>query len=352
MKIHSYDLVEWGKPLQKTERKLRELKNSEVIVEVTASGLCHSDLHFIKGFMDLGENGKLTLEERGMKLPSTLGHEIAGKVKMIGPKVKNVKKNQNVLVFPWIGCGECLACDENRESDCMSMRIIGLKQRGGFASHVLVEHEKYLVDIEGLDPSSVVPHCCSGITVFNGLSKLGKIRENEWLAIIGSGGLGLNAISIAKAMDYKNIIAIDIDDSKLKVAKDMGASKTINSKDQKIIEKLKNLTNNLLFGVLDTVGNLSTCKLAVSSLNKTGKYVIVGQHGGDLKVPIVWLPQKAMTIRGSHVGNYPQLKELINLVRDGKIKQMPIDKRPLTEINTAIEDLQKGKVIGRIVLHT
>ena len=92
MKIHSYDLVEWGKPLKKTERKLRELKNSEVIVEVTASGLCHSDLHFIKGFMDLGENGKLTLEERGMKLPSTLGHEIAGKVKMIGPKVKNLKK--------------------------------------------------------------------------------------------------------------------------------------------------------------------------------------------------------------------------------------------------------------------
>ena len=132
----------------------------------------------------------------------------------------------------------------------------------------------------------------------------------------------------------------------------MGASKTINSKNKKIIEKLKNLTNNLLFGVLDTVGNLSTSKLAVSSLNKTGKYVIVGQHGGDLKVPIVWLPQKAMTIRGSHVGNYPQLKELIKLVRDGKIKQMPIDKRPLNEINTAIEDLQKGKVIGRIVLHT
>ena len=106
----------------------------------------------------------------------------------------------------------------------------------------------------------------------------------------------------------------------------------------------------MLFGVLDTYGGLSTAKLAVSSLNKAGKYVVVGQHGGDFKMPIVWLPQKAITIRGSHVGNNPQLRELIKLVRAGKIKQLPIDRRPLSEINNAINDLKNGKVIGRIVL--
>ena len=103
-------------------------------------------------------------------------------------------------------------------------------------------------------------------------------------------------------------------------------------------------------GVIDTFGGASTGKIAVRALAKAGRYIVVGQAGGDFKMPQIWLPQKAMTIRGSHVGNSPQLRALIDMVRAGKIKQMPIERRPLSQINQAVEDLENGRVTGRIVL--
>ena len=226
----SYDLIEWGKPFEKRQNALPEPTGPEVLVRVTAAGLCHSDLHVQKGFMDLGQEGKLTFAERGAVLPMTFGHEVAGIVQAVGPEVNSVKPGQQVLVFPWIGCGECDACNEDRESDCATMRIIGLKQKGGFATHCLVEHDKFLVDIDGLDAADVVPHACSGITVFNALEKMGALRSDEWIAIMGCGGLGMNAISIARAMSFNNIIAVDIDNGKLEAALEMGATKVLNSK--------------------------------------------------------------------------------------------------------------------------
>ena len=102
-------------------------------------------------------------------------------------------------------------------------------------------------------------------------------------------------------------------------------------------------------GVIDTFGGAATGRIAVRALAKAGRYVVVGQAGGDFLMPQVWLPQKAMTVQGSHVGNSPQLRAIIDMVRAGKIKQMPIERRPLSEINEAMDDLEAGKVTGRIV---
>ena len=345
----SYDLIEWGKPFEKSQHALPEPTLSEVLIRVTAAGLCHSDLHVQKGYMDLGEEGRLTFAERGAQLPMTFGHEIAGIVEAIGDKVKNVSIGQQVLVFPWIGCGDCLACNENRESDCSAMRIIGLKQKGGFATHCIIENEKFLVDIYGLDAAEVVPHACSGITVYNALEKIGPLRDGEWLAVMGCGGLGLNAIAIARAMGFDNIIGIDIDNSKLDAAYEMGASKTLNSKSANAVAELQRIAESRLMSVIDTFGGESTGQLAVRTLAKAGQYLLVGQAGGDFKMPQVWLPQKAMTVRGSHVGNSTQLRKLIDMVRAGKVKQMPIERRQLSGINQAVEDLKQGRVTGRIV---
>tara|TARA_B100001093_G_C26697101_1_gene957381 strand:- start:78 stop:1154 length:1077 start_codon:yes stop_codon:yes gene_type:complete len=345
----SFDLIEWGKPFEKRRNNLPQPTGNEVLVRVTAAGLCHSDLHVQKGYMDLGQEGRLTFAERGATLPMTFGHEIAGIVEAVGGDVTNVQCGQQVLVFPWIGCGNCDACHEDRESDCSAMRIIGLKQKGGFASHCLVEHEKFLVDIEGLDAADVVPHSCSGITVFNALEKMGALRKDEWMAIMGCGGLGMNAISIACAMGFENIIAVDIDDAKLDAAREMGAAKAINSQRRDAVEELQKMADGRLMGVLDTFGGAVTGRIAVRAMSKAGRYLLVGQAGGDFHMPQVWLPQKAMTVRGSHVGNSPQLRKLIEMVRAGKIKQMPIERRPLSQINDAVEDLKNGRVTGRIV---
>ena len=346
----SYDVVNWGKPFERNEQVKKDPVGNEVLIKIIASGLCHSDIHIRKGFFDLGEKGIHSMEQRGAKLPVTIGHEIAGEVIEIGSTVKNLSIGQSVIVFPWIGCGGCLACDEDRESDCTNMNIIGINQNGGFASHVLVQDEKFVFDITGLDPAKVAPYACSGLTVYNALTKLGKLRDGEWLAVLGTGGLGLNAISIAKALGYKNIIAIDIDDTKLAAAVEMGADKTLNSKSKTASNDLITLCEGKLFGVIDTFGSQETANLAVSSLTKTGRYVTVGLYGGDFIMPQVWLPQKAMTVRGSHVGNSPQLKILIEMYRDGKLKDIPIEKRPLSEINNAMNDLENGRVTGRIIL--
>ena len=346
----SYDLTEWGQPFERAVRSLPDLSEKAVLVRVTAAGLCHSDLHIKKGFMDLGERGKLTFTQRGAKLPLTLGHEIAGVVEQTGAAVTDLKPGQSVVVFPWIGCRSCLACEEDRESDCSAMRIIGIHRNGGFASHVVVEDEKFLIDIDGLDPAIVAPYACSGITVYNGLLKAGLTRSGEWLAVLGAGGLGLNAIAIARAMGFENILAVDVDDAKLASAVDMGADKTLNSASvAAAADALKAATDDRLFAVLDTFGSEQTGTLAVSALAKAGRYVVVGQHGGDFKMPQIWLPQKAMTVRGSHVGNSGHLRTLIEMYRQGKLKPIPVETRPLSEVNQAIAELEAGQVTGRIV---
>ena len=298
----SYDLVEWGKPFEKRRRPLPDPKGLEVLVRVTAAGLCHSDLYIKKGHMDLGEEGKLTFSERGARLPMTFGHEVAGYVEAVGKDVKSVTHGQQVLVFPWIGCGACLACREDRQSDCLSMRVIGMVQNGGFATHCLVEHEKFLIDIEGLDATEVAPHACSGSTTYNALVKVGELREGEWLAVMGCGGLGMNAIALACGMGFENVIAIDIDDTKLATALEMGASKIVNSRRKDAVEELQRQTDGRLMGVVDTFGGAATSRIAVRAMSKAARYVVVGQAGGDFRIPQVWLTQKGDDRTGQSCG--------------------------------------------------
>ena len=150
-------------------------------------------------------------------------------------------------------------------------------------------------------------------------------------------------------MSFNNIIAVDIDNGKLEAALEMGATKVLNSKNDDAVSELEKLAEGRLMGVLDTFGGAATGRIAVRALSKAGRYLLVGQAGGDFQMPQVWLPQKAMTVRGSHVGNSPQLRKIIDMVRQGKIKQMPIDRRPLSKINQAVHDLENGNVTGRIV---
>ena len=161
--------------------------------------------------------------------------------------------------------------------------------------------------------------------------------------------LGLNAIAISIASEISNIIVIDVDNTKLDAAIEMGAANTLKSNSSDALAELLSLTEGSLVAVIDTFGGADTGQLAVRALVKGGQYLVVGQAGGDFKMPRVWLPQKAITVHGSHVGNSAQLLKLIDMVRDGKIKQMPIDRRPLSKINEAIEDLAAGRVTGRVV---
>ena len=346
----SYDLVEFGAPVVAREREMPTPQGTEVLLRVRRSGVCHSDLHIADGYFDLGEEGILRMVDRGLRLPLAMGHEVAGEVVASGPDAEGVTIGQTMLVFPWIGCSNCPACADERENDCMAMRIIGIVQNGGYATHILVEDPKFLVDIEGMDLDTVTPHACSGLTVYNALTKIGSVRSGEWLAIVGAGGLGLNAIGIARALGFERIVAVDVDAAKLAAARDMGADAIIAGGGDAVVEKLKEVTGNRLSAMLDTVGVPGTSYVGVRALIKSGTYVVVGLHGGDFKMPLPWLPQKALNVCGCHVGSSRQLRELIALVRSGKVKDIPVESRPLSAVAEALDDLRAGKVTGRIVL--
>ena len=316
--MKKYALVEIGKPLQELEVPDPVPTGTEVLIRIRRSGVCHSDLHIADGYFDMGEGNKMELGPR-MKLPMALGHEILGEVISAGPDAPDAPIGKTMLVHPWIGCGDCLACNEGRENDCTRMQPLGIVRDGGYATHVIVDHPKFLVDIEGLDLDTVTPLACSGVTVYNALRKSLPVNDNEWLCIMGAGGLGLNAVGIAKAMGVDNIVSVDTVSDALSAATDMGAKAVINGAEtDDVVSALRSTTDNRLLAVVDTVGNEITSRNAVQALVKTGRYVVVGLHGGTFKMPLPMLPQKALTVRGSYVGSCRICRHLLRWLKPAK----------------------------------
>ena len=148
----SNQIIEHGKPLQKVLAETPKPQGSEVLMRVTRSGVCHSDLHIWEGFFDLGGGKRFYVKERGCVPPFTLGHEPFGIVEALGPKAKGVKVGQKRLIHPWIGCGKCAVCKAGQENYCVSgTRILGVNRAGGYSTHVLVPDAKYLIDASGID---------------------------------------------------------------------------------------------------------------------------------------------------------------------------------------------------------
>jgi len=349
--MRSYSLMEPGKPFQQIDKPDPVPTGTEVLLKVTHAGVCHSDIHISDGYFDLGGGKVLNIVDRGQKFPITLGHEVLGVVVAAGPDAKDAPIGKTMLVHPWLGCGECSACKAEQENHCPSMRSIGIFRDGGYATHCMVPNPKYLVDIGDVDPAVATPYSCSGVTVYSALKKALPVNDDEWLAIMGAGGLGLSAVAIAKAMGVKNVISVDIDDSKLDAARSMGASAVLNSaKAEKAVAELQALAGGELRAVVDTVGGEATAGLGMAAVRKGGRYVIVGLYGGQITVSLPTIPMRALSIMGSYVGSLGELKELMELVKTGKVKPIPLTTRPLETAYDTLQDLKAGKIVGRVVL--
>ena len=146
----SWDVVEHGRPLQKVLKDTPKPKGTEVLVRITRSGVCHSDLHIWDGYFDLGGGKRFYVSERGCVPPFTMGHEPFGVVEAVGPRAKGVKVGQKRIVFPWIGCGSCTVCKEGQDNYCLSQKFLGVYMRGGYGTHVVIPHPRYLVDAAGV----------------------------------------------------------------------------------------------------------------------------------------------------------------------------------------------------------
>lgn len=346
----SYDVVEHGQPLQKVIKETPRPTGTEVLVRITRSGVCHSDLHIWDGFFDLGGGKRFYVKDRGCVPPFTLGHEPFGVVEALGPRAKGAKVGQRRLVFPWIGCGKCPVCRDGLDNYCLQQRFVGIMKPGAYSTHLLVPHPRYLVDASGVDEAFASTLACSGLTAYSAIGKLPKLAARDWIAVLGCGGLGLVAVSILKAMGIRNVIACDVDETKLAAAKSLGAKATLDSRLPDAAQRLQQLAGGYLAAAIDFVGMPATHALAYPVLRKGGRYILCGLFGGEITLPLPPLAQRAVAVMGSYVGNLKELKAVVALARKKKLKRMPVTTRPADQVNAILEELKAGKVLGRMVL--
>ena len=345
----SYQVIEHGKPLQKILSHKPKPQGREVLVRITRSGVCHSDLHIWDGYFDWGGGKRFYVKERGCVPPFTLGHEPFGVVEAVGPRVPRgkggVKVGQKRIVYPWIGCGKCATCKSGQDNYCLQSRYLGVNVPGAYSTHVLVPDAKYLVDASGIDESFAATLACSALTAYSAVAKLPALGPKDRVAVIGCGGVGLSGVSVLRAKGVKNIVACDIDPAKLAIAAKLGAASTLDTRSPDALEQLRGLA-----GAIDFVGAPATAALGTGALRKGGRYVIVGLYGGELVHPLPPIAQRAIGIVGSYVGNLQELKEVVALAKKKKLRPQPIETRGAESANAALEDLKAGRVFGRVVL--
>ncbi|AGF46904.1 Zn-dependent 6-hydroxyhexanoate dehydrogenase [Candidatus Kinetoplastibacterium desouzaii TCC079E] len=347
-----YCLNKFLTPLKKQEIDTPTPSGEEVLLKIKASGICHSDIHFWEGYYDIGEDKKLELKDRGIKLPMILGHEIVGTIVLKGSDVIDLEIGDNCIVYPWIGCGNCESCNISQENYCVNPRYLGIQRSGGFAEYVLVPSYKYLIDIKNNNPVTTAQYACSGLTTYSAIKKIDQsIYTKKPIVIFGAGGLGLTAISILKALNSFGVLVVEKDESKRKAALKAGALDVFDLFDENLESKLLEYNNgNKYKAVIDLIGNNLTSRISFNVLDKFSTLVIVGMFGGLSSWPIALIPMKAIKIIGSYVGNLNEFYELMDLVIKNKITPTPVQAYHFDRINEAMDDLRTGNVIGRAVL--
>src|SRR6201992_491985 len=308
-------LVKFDAPLCEPVIDAPKPEGQEVLVRIERGGLCHPDLHIQDGYADLGGGKKLDTT-RGMTLPFTLGHEIAGVVEEVGPDVPKDLIGAKRAVFPWIGCGQwrdCLKADENL---CARQRFLGVAVDGGFATHVLVPDAKYLLEYDPLPINQAATLMCSGVTAYGALKRLVDRPRQRNLLLIGLGGVGMMGLAFAQAMFKQKITVADLSPAARDAALNSGASLAYDPAEPDVAKRIIKENEGGFDGIVDFAGNEKSMGFAVSALARGGKIVVSGLMGGNFSLPMVQWIYKRMTIEGFMVGTLGEAHELMTLARD------------------------------------
>lgn len=327
---------QFGDPLQIEERDVPEPQEGEILVNIQASGVCHTDLHAVEGDWPVKP-----------KLPLVPGHEGVGFVAAVGKGVKNVKEGDRVGV-PWLytACGQCEYCVDGWETLCESQQNAGYSVDGGYAEYAIAD-ASYVGHLpDSTDFVEVAPILCAGVTVYKGLKET-EVRPGEWVAISGIGGLGHLAVQYAKAMGM-NVLAVDIADQALELATELGADAVINPKETDPGEFARKEMGGV-HGALVTAVSTVAFRQALDMLRRKGVLSMNGLPPGDFPTPIFDVVLKRITIRGSIVGTRNDLAEALWFAGEGKVKShVSADK--IENINAIFDRMRAGEIKGRIVL--
>ncbi len=349
--MRAWAVIESGQPLKEIDLPTPEPKGSEVLLEVTYCGVCHSDLHIWDGYYDVGGGQKMSLKDRGVVLPLAMGHEIVGRVVKLGPDASGVKPGDVRIVFPWLGCGKCEKCLSEDDNMCtVAAKSLGVFANGGYGTHVIAPHPRHLVDPGSLNPAVAATYACSGITVYSAIKKVMPLKPTQPIVLVGAGGLGLNAIAVLRALKHENIISVDLSAEKRDAAMKAGATKTVDGSGEGVAKRIMEAAGGPVPAVIDLVNGTATARFAYAALDKGGKLIQVGLFGGELTLALPVMAMRALTVQGSYVGNPKELRELVRLAQAGDLEALPVATIPQNQANEALNRLRDGKVTGRLVL--
>ena len=329
-------VTELGKPLDIREHPVPQIGVGQVLVRVRASGVCHTDLHAAMGDWPVKPTA-----------PFIPGHEGVGEIVALGTGVTHLKEGDRVGV-PWLhsACGRCEHCTGGWETLCESQQNTGYSVDGAYAEYVAADADYVGQLPDGFDFGPASPVLCAGVTVYKGL-KEAEVRPGQWVAILGIGGLGHMAVQYAKAMGM-HVVAIDIADSKLKLAKSLGADEIVNAAD---VDPVKEVISQIggVHGALVTAVNTKAFAQATGMLRRHGTMSLVGLPPGDFPLPIFDVVLKRLTVRGSIVGTRLDLSEAMALAAEGQVKTT-FNWAKLDDINEIFDWMREGRIEGRVVL--
>lgn len=314
----------------------------QVRLKVTAAGLCHSD-EFVMG-----------LPEGAYELPLTLGHEGVGVVDALGSGVTGVELGDAVAVYGAWGCGQCHACARGAENYCprasaLGIQPPGLGAPGALAEFMLVDDVRHLVPLGDLDPVAAVSLTDAGLTPYHAIvSSLGALPAGSTAVVIGVGGLGHVGIQILRAITGATVVALDIGEEKLKLAREVGAHRALHS-DESAVAAIRELTGGVgAQAVFDFVGSAPTLEIARQAVAMDGVIQIVGIGGAVLPTGFFSTPMGA-TVRAPYWGTRSELMEVLDLARAGAI-HVEVERFTLDEAPEAYRRLHEGTIRGRAVV--
>jgi alcohol dehydrogenase, propanol-preferring len=327
---------DFNSPLSIEQVPMPRLDPGQVRVRVVACGLCHTDIH--------AANGDWPIKPSPPFIP---GHEGVGIVTELAPGVSEVAVGDRVAM-PWLGyaCGCCNYCVSGWETLCLQQKMMGYTINGGFGEYATA-YARYVVKVpEGVDSFDAAPLTCAGVTTYKAV-KVAGTRSSDLVAVFGVGGLGHLAIQYA-AIAGGRVVAVDIVDEKLELARELGAEFTINAKKEDPVEAIQRLG-----GVNQAIAlavSPRAFEQAYGSLRRGGKLVFVALPAdNEIKLPIFETVLNGITIVGSIVGTRKDLREVFELHAAGKTRVIR-ETRPLDQVNEAIADVEAGRVAARIVL--
>jgi alcohol dehydrogenase, propanol-preferring len=330
-------VTDFTQPLEIQDRPVPSAGPGEVLVRIETSGLCHTDIHAAHGDWPVKPTP-----------PFVPGHEGVGIVKAVGEGVTHRTVGERVAV-PWLGhaCGRCDYCIKGWETLCESQQNTGYSRDGGFAEYVVADAD-YVVPVpDGVDPRDAAPLTCAGVTTYKAV-KVAHIQPTEKVAVFGIGGLGHLAIQYAKIVGGI-VIAVDIEDAKLDLARELGADHVVNAATTDpvaAIEALGGCDVAIVLAVIPAV-----FESAFAALRRGGRLVCVGlppENDGPMALPIFPTVLKGISVIGSIVGTRQDLTEVFALHAHGSTKVVA-ESRKLDEVNEAIDEVLTGRATARLV---